>query len=108
MEPGVGGPSGDYRAVCAYTGSRDGEHVCGEPAAVHLMVNDPAWGTIGLAACDRHAPVARVAGVVLGEHEHSGLCGLPGTFWHLELNRCVIDDSGVEPVLVTQRLVTAQ
>ncbi len=102
VPPGVGGPTSDHRAVCAYTGSvPDGPTVCNAAATRHLMVQSPAWGVVGLLACDAHLRIARAAGIVLGEHEFMGLCGLPGTAWTDE--RCVIDDSGLEPALAGTR-----
>lgn len=100
MTPGVGGPSHEYRAVCAYSGPTRGQPECGEPATLHVLTVSDASELVALATCDRHAGIARRAGDVQDEHEHQGVCGLPGTVWVVSLGYCEIDDSGVEPELV--------
>ena len=102
IRPGIGGRSDDHRAICTYSGPEPGEPICPNPPTVHLMLEYPAgdYGVAGLHACAEHLPIAYAAGVVLLEHPHAGLCGLPGTVWLPEPdNVCVIDDSGVEPEL---------
>lgn len=73
-----------------------GHPQCGRAATVHLATGD--WK--GLLACDEHAPVARAAG---GIREHStadSACAMPNAMWiEGPPSRCVLDDSGVEPVL---------
>lgn len=69
-------------------------------AAVHVMTVSAAYGLVALPACEGHAPIARAAGRLVAEHAHEGWCGFPGARWHEDLNVCLIDDSGVEPVLV--------
>lgn len=98
IPPTVGAASDEYRAVCVYSRS-PGEPQCDAPATVHVMTDSAEYGVVALASCDTHAPIARAAGEYVMEHEHAGLCGLPGTIWHLAENRCVVDDSGVEPEL---------
>lgn len=105
MNPGVGGPSDEYRAVCEYTGLVVDGPACGEPAAVHILTVATGWGRVALTSCDRHAGVARRAGLYEAEHPHQGLCGLPGVVWTDD--GCVIDDSGVEPELPAARELEA-
>ena len=95
---GVGPPSDDYRAACRFTGPTSHGPPCGAPAVVHVRVLAADWGDVALEACDDHAEIARRAGRRVGEHQHAGFCGLPGTVWTDD--ECVIDDSGVEPELV--------
>jgi hypothetical protein len=96
MKPSVGVPSDEHRAVCVYS-PLPGEPQCGIPATVHIRTVVIEYGDVGLASCDGHASVARSAGRFVAEHEHEGYCGFPSTLWHDELNRCVLDDSGIEP-----------
>lgn len=98
IPPTVGEVSDEYRAVCVYS-LRPADPQCDAPATVHVLTESPAYGVVALASCDTHADIARAAGEYVMEHEHAGLCGLPGTIWHLVENRCVLDDSGVEPEL---------
>lgn len=98
-EPRVGEASDEYRAVCVY--SRDeGDPQCGSAATVHVLTDCAPYGLVALTSCDNHAPIARVAGEFRAEHVHEGFCGFPATIWHLAENRCVLDDSGAEPLLV--------
>lgn len=99
--PGVGRPSDDHRAACQYTGLTADGPACGEPATVHILTVATGWGRVALASCDRHAPIARAAGLYEAEHPHRGVCGLPAALWADE--GCVIDDSGVEPALTGAR-----
>lgn len=101
MSPGVGGPSDEHRAVCEYTGLVEDGPACGEPATVHILTVATGWGRVALASCDRHAGIARRAGLYEAEHPHRSVCGLPGTIWTDE--ECILDDSGVEPVLAGVR-----
>jgi hypothetical protein len=89
----------EHRAICMYTGSRPGELECLQSAVVHIIGTDGQFeGYIGLQACQRHADMARAApGSFVMEHPFDGECGLPGTIWNFDENRCVLDDSGVEP-----------
>jgi hypothetical protein len=98
MPPTAGPASDEYRAVCVYI-HRHGGPQCDAPATVHVMSDTEQYGVVGFAACDVHARIARAAGRFVMEHPHAGYCGLPGTIWHLELNVCVLDDSGEEPLL---------
>jgi hypothetical protein len=98
MKPRVGTPSIDHRAVCHYS-TRPGAPQCNAPATVHLLVHDAdGYGMVGLGSCDIHAPIARTTGLLLDEHKHKGVCGLPGTLWNGDLKCCVLDDSGQEAV----------
>ena len=96
---GVGPPSDDHRAVCCHTGPNHAGPLCGQPATVHVLTV-AADEAVTLPTCDAHAAIARRAGSYQDEHEHQGVCGLPGTVWVFYRDRCDIDDSGVEPELV--------
>lgn len=95
LPPWVGEPCSDqHTGRCAYA-PHPGLPMCGQPATVHLRVTDHVHGLVELAACDRHAPIARAAAPVDAEHPHEWVCGLPGTVWVMPDNRCAIDDTGV-------------
>lgn len=96
MEPTVGLPSDEYRAVCVYS-DEPGAPQCNEPAALHVMVDDQKYGCVSLATCTKHARIARAAGSYRMEHPFEGFCGFPGTLWNEQHNVCVLDDSGQEP-----------
>lgn len=101
-EPSVGAESDEYRAVCLYS-DRPGSPRCGEPAVLHIGVEDTNYGSvadyglIALATCSRHAPMARASARFVNEHAFEGFCGFPATRWDMHHNRCVLDDSGQEP-----------
>lgn len=98
-EPWVGEPSSEHRAVCVYAPT-PADPTCGEPAAVHVMVDSAGWGPVALSSCDAHRSIARASGTPIDEHLHVGFCGLPGALWmYPPISACVIDDSGVEPAL---------
>lgn len=96
--PRVGLPSTDYRAVCQYS-HQPGAPECTNEATVHVATEDAHYGFVCLASCNEHAPIARASGRYVMEHTFEGVCGLPGTLWNEQLNRCVLDDSGEEPAL---------
>jgi hypothetical protein len=95
--PRVGAESDEYRAVCVYS-EQPGEPKCGQPATTHVRVKDPHYGEVSLVTCARHLPIARAAGKFLQEHKYEGWCGFPASLWNIELNVCLMDDTGVEPV----------
>lgn len=86
----------DHRAICNFA-IHPGAPVCADPATLHMLVHHDIHGMLGLASCDDHAHVARQAGNFLMEHRHAGVCGLPASLWDPYRNRCVLDDTGVEP-----------
>lgn len=100
LPPFVGPETYEYRAVCVYSPLL-GDPQCGAPADMHVMVDSAVYGVVALASCKRHAAIARAAGTWLAEHPHTGVCGLPAALW--TDGRCVIDDSGAEPVLEAAR-----
>lgn len=104
--PSVGPESADYRGTCDYS-RRPGDPLCGEPATVHVLAADDVYGVVGLGSCDRHAMIARLAGIMQAEHTYEGYCGFPSTIWHLSLNRCVLDDSGEEPAARAEAMIHA-
>lgn len=58
---------------CAFSADLDSPS-CGEPPTIHLAVRSPGWGTVSLASCPNHAPIARASGTVLGVHPHLPAC----------------------------------
>lgn len=98
MPPTVGPASDEHRAVCVYS-PRPGDPQCDRPATLHVRTDTDEYRQVALSTCDRHAPIARVAGRFVAEHEHALLCGLPGTLWAEVENVCVLDDTGEEPAL---------
>lgn len=108
MEPTVGRPSDEWRAVCVYSPWPD-DPECGAPAKRHVLVYSEAHGhEATLTSCTVHTPIACHAGRLIQHHAYDGVCGFPGTLWDKEANRCVLDDSAQEPAVVTSRLVTAE
>jgi len=100
FSPVVGPPRPDqYRPVCGFAIDPQSP-ACDAPAVAHLVVcrdtgiaPRPA-DLAKLSACATHAPIARLAGNLVMEHAHRGVCDLPGTQWDFQRNRCVLDDSG--------------
>lgn len=77
--------------------AQDGEK-CDQRGQLHLLVRCPEHGELrGLLTCAGHYPVALTAGELVAEHEIGLWCGLPATYFDLDKNDCVLDDSGVEP-----------
>lgn len=68
---------------CAYGGPDITGEGCGEPEQVHIAVWG-GWGLTGLSSCATHAPIARAAGRVLGEHAYADGCA-EGVCWGVEL-----------------------
>jgi hypothetical protein len=97
-QPWVGEETDEYLPVCVYA-DRSGQPKCGEPATVHVWSIAAPYGNVMLASCAAHAPIARTAGRIIMEHRYEGVCGFPSTIWDDTANRCVLDDSGEEPVL---------
>ncbi|MFI7249803.1 hypothetical protein [Micromonospora chalcea] len=100
--PRVGPASSEHRAVCGYSDT-PAAPLCEAPASRHVLADSPQYGLVSLAACPDHLEIARLAGRFLDEHQHTGVCGLPGTRWSFDEDACVIDDSGVEPELEGNR-----
>lgn len=96
MIPTVGTRSDEHRPVCLHS-PEPGQPQCGKAATIHVLLDSPEYGVVGLSTCDGHASIARAAGTWIDEHPFAGVCGFPSTRW--ESGRCVIDDSGVEPQL---------
>lgn len=104
VQPWVGPPSDEYRAVCVYS-DRPSQLQCAEPATLHVKVEDGHYGCVALATCDRHASIARASGRFVEEHIYEGVCGMAGTIW--VNNQCVLDDSGQEPARRTMEAISA-
>lgn len=83
----------DHRAICGH--HPPGGTRCQNPAETHLFTESH----ICVATCQTHHRIAQAAAPYIDEHEHRGLCGLPGTAWSFREKQCVIDDSGQEPEL---------
>jgi len=69
-EPFVGPPQ--VGNGCAY-GLDLTDALCGQPETVHILA-DCAWGRVSLRACEEHAPLAREAGLLAGEHAYGPGC----------------------------------
>lgn len=83
-----------YSLRCAYA-LAPGHPECGRAATVHLATED--WK--GMTACDEHAPIARAAGGIREHSTANSACAMPESMWiEGPPSRCVLDDSGVEPV----------
>lgn len=95
--PLIGPEDSEYRAICGYS-LKPGAPRCQSPAQVHLLVRHPEGYDTALATCLDHFEIAKAAAPVVDRHAYRGVCGLPGSVWSFELLRCVIDDSGREPV----------
>jgi len=93
---------------CLFHGRSPADPRCTKPAVRHLMIQDPGhYGTVSVATCAEHEPIARASGTVLREHEHEAVCGWPGSVWlGLPENRCVLDDCGMAPARVMIREMT--
>lgn len=104
--PRIGEQSTEWQPVCGYSDA-PGRPKCQQPATRHLMLWSPHSGLVSVSTCDQHLPIARMAGELRQEHPYRDCCGMPGTYWNIELNRCVIDDSGVEPQLEGRELAHA-
>lgn len=67
-EPWIGGPADS-------TGCRLRWHIegpaCGAPVTLHVVCESAMYGVTYLPTCERHAPVAREAGIYLREHSPS-------------------------------------
>lgn len=83
---------------CAFS-PEPGAPKCTNLATMHLRVEDKHYGVVGLPTCQRHYPIAVAAGRLLQEHAYEGWCGFPASVWSIELNVCLMDDTGVEPAL---------
>lgn len=64
---------------CAYAVTI-ADQTCGAEPVAHLAVDSPAWGLAGLSTCAEHRPYALAAGVLIGEHSWTMLCGPGCTF----------------------------
>ncbi|WP_086668038.1 hypothetical protein [Lentzea kentuckyensis] len=91
----IGDLMNDHRPVCGHADTL--EHPkCGRPAAWHVLIDDADMhGLTSLAACPAHVTVARSCGNVLQQHAYDGVCGMPGTLWNPDSNRCELDGTGV-------------
>jgi hypothetical protein len=67
-----------------------GGNPCPQLAVVHLLLARPADpaspqspGPVNIAACRRHAPIARTLGPIRAEHPYTVDCADPDTTWRL-------------------------
>jgi len=85
----------DHLPVCGHADTLEHPR-CGRPARWHVLVNDAdGYGYTSLSACLEHLPVARSCGNALQRHPYDGVCGMPGTLWNADDNRCELDGTGV-------------
>lgn len=71
LAPFVGPPT--EATGCAYAPDID-QPYCERPPSVHVLSDAPGWGPVALAACAEHAPTARQAGTLVGEHPYGPGC----------------------------------
>lgn len=105
--PRVGRESDEYRSVCVYEPEPYAPQ-CEKRATWHVRVEDKAYGEVALSSCDDHVGLARASGRLVQEHTFDGCCGFPGSLWIIELNVCVLDDSGVPGLVQTKQLEMTQ
>lgn len=67
-EPWIGGPADSEG--CRLRWHIDGP-ACGAPVTLHVVCESAMYGVTYLPTCERHAPVAREAGIYLREHSPS-------------------------------------
>ena len=79
-DPWIGDKSWIQRGVCDFT-PHEGEPICGAMAIVHVLSESAIHGEVQLASCDRHAPVARLAGRMLDEHPYDSTCRAGQCLW---------------------------
>jgi hypothetical protein len=93
-------PAPTWPPLCQTTSPLTGVP-CGQRATQHLLLwMGPLAGWRMLHACDMDTRMVLVSGLPVQQwHVFADCCGMPGTNWDRELNRCVIDASGVEPAL---------
>lgn len=93
---------------------RIGDTPCGRPPIQHVLLAMECAHSLYFAICEAHS--ARFMGdlkplkhtrIEVEVHAFEDCCGMPGTIWDRSVNRCVIDDSGVEPQLKEQELAHA-
>jgi hypothetical protein len=73
-EPWIGGPATDgVPGTCTFA-EDDDEARCGRPADIHILSESAVDGYVSLPTCERHAPIARHAGVYVAEHVYGPAC----------------------------------
>jgi hypothetical protein len=81
--------------------------LCGKPALWHVMWTSGDLGAENSLTCDEHKARAEAYGPLQIHSTVDSFCSLPGSIWVHAEGRCVIDGSGVSPVLMAGRLVSA-
>jgi hypothetical protein len=79
MKPCIGLPT-EAVDTCAHAYDLGGPF-CDATPTVHLLVDADGWGTVALASCTHHAPIARETGAVLAEHPYEALCAGDDDCW---------------------------
>ena len=79
----------DPQRTCNYSPGDTASADCGTEATWHVMWNVDAEVSF---ACDPHMAVARTRFVFVGAHPIGPDCGMPGTLWDLDENRCRYHD----------------
>ncbi len=93
-----------YSLACSYTGLASTGPVCGRPSTTHVMWPGDQEVAPTSTACDEHAEYARGFGIVDEHPTADSACCMPGSLWvEGPPSTCVIDESGVEPVLAGER-----
>lgn len=79
----------DQQRICNYSPGNSPDTDCGADGTWHVMWNPDAEVSF---ACDPHMAAARARFVFVGSHTVGPDCGMPGTLWDLDENRCVYPD----------------
>ena len=85
-EPWIGDEMADHPGRCIYSLDEfdPNSSVCGAPATVHVCSESAMYGEVSLSTCDRHAPIARAAGRLVGEHPFGDGCRAHSTWFRLD------------------------
>lgn len=75
LDPWIGEAVSVAVAECGFAAGALGEGPkCTHPPTTHLMSESAMHGIVSLSACDSHARIARLAGVLMGEHPYGPGC----------------------------------
>ena len=81
-EPWIGDATADDAGTCSFNSGALGEGPrCSEQPTLHVKTESAMHGVVALPTCDRHAPIARAAGLLLDEHPYGPGCRGQTSFW---------------------------
>lgn len=83
---------------CTYAVDATLTKLCGRPSSIHARfdVESPATACIEHEAALRAAPPAQV-------HAIGPNCQMPGSYWNVDENECVVPDDFLAPIEVEER-----